>query len=107
MIKHVLGITALVLTLSACGEVPQSSTKNARTPSKPMGITVESIRGGASYSTLGTWIDPATGCEYITGEVSGGIFMTPKIGSDQMPVCDKARSTDFETYNRLKKQFGE
>jgi uncharacterized lipoprotein NlpE involved in copper resistance len=106
MIKHILGITALVLTLTACNtRNPKEGTP--RMESNRIGIVVKSVRGGTSYSELGVWTDPSTGCEYYTGEVDAGIFMTPKIGADQLPVCDKSKSSDFDTYNRLKKQFGE
>lgn len=101
-------VVALALGLGACNDASNSSNSSRLgniMDSERVGITVNSVVKGSSYSQLGLWTDPTTGCEYYTGETKAGIFMTPKIGADRMPICDKAKSSDYETYNRLKKQF--
>ena len=101
-------VAAIALSLGACNEPASGRSKGDVMESTPLDITVNAAsKGGSSYSRLGVWTDPGTGCQYITGEVSGGIFMTARIGADQLPICDKDKSADYETFKRLKKQFEE
>jgi hypothetical protein len=106
--KLAAGLMAMVLVLGACN-APVRPISNDFV-STPLDTRVRSVAGGSSYSDLGIWIDPKYGCQYFTGEVKLGIFMTPRIASDRLPLCDHGKSLtdqpdEREQYEALKKKF--
>jgi hypothetical protein len=89
-------MVAMGLVLGACNSTRNPAPDTPRMDSFRIGMVVNSVRGGASYSELGVWVDPTSGCQYYTGEVQIGIALSPRIGKDRQPICDDGASLTVE-----------